>query len=59
MKDGLYNKDYFWPEELQKAISSLLEEKMVVVIGSKYQESAAAGKIMADGYKNSQTFLIS
>lgn len=52
MKDGLYNKDYFWPEELQKAISSLLEEKMVFVIGSKYQGSAAAGKIMADGYKN-------
>lgn len=52
MKDGLYNIDYFWPEELKKAINSLLEEKMVVVIGTKYQESAANGKIMPDGYKN-------
>lgn len=52
MKDGLYNIDYFWPEELKKAVDSLLEEKMVVVIGTKYQESAANGKIMPDGYKN-------
>lgn len=52
MKDGLYNVDYFWPDELKAAIDELLSEKMVTVIGTKYQESAKSGKIMEDGYKN-------
>ena len=52
MKDGLYNVDYFWPDELKAANDELLSEKMVTVIGTKYQESAKSGKIMEDGYKN-------